>query len=383
LSHTHTHCTTHTHPSYAAGGTSLPHLFALLGLHMDEVTMPWSSMREEPCRRLFDGLHQVAAGELGSHEAFPLRDDMFYSSFTRVVDMESEVSAADVCNALNGLLCAGRSAASQLDPVRDTLGAAAPAGGAGAPQGVVGAGATLLTTWAERSWKTAFLDAFECLTKRGYVVNDFMAQCMARMLRTATHHPHPHTLPCSTSDEFMRGIKCYQFMRKAMLRLANALVRGNHVTTGHLTVQVSVDDDMNDSERAVFTQTIAAAALGRFLIKVFRDSLGRWRTKAGFFLARPVILSVAHPHAATGRRWVTILGLPVTESSDDAAASNFLVAFQEAAGHAGAEFLFDSFDSATLLMDAEHRARFLEILDRPDTVVPGAAAAAAAEAATR
>ena len=128
-------------------------------------------------------------------------------------------------------------------------------------------------------------------------------------------------------------------------------------------LQVSLDEDMTDRERSVFTQPLALAALGRYIIKLYRDAFGKWRTKAGTLLQRPVILTVAHPYSSTGKRYITILGLPVTESIEDAAATAFLDAFQEAATRAGAEYLLDSFDSSTLLMDAEHKTRFFEIID--------------------
>lgn len=90
--------------------------------------------------------------------------------------MESEISAADVCYALNGLLCAGSAAPALLDHVKDTLGTeavTAARSGTGAPGGLLvgaaGVGTTLLATWANRSWKEAFLEAYECLARRGYV----------------------------------------------------------------------------------------------------------------------------------------------------------------------------------------------------------------------
>lgn len=96
-----------------------------------------------------------------------------------------------------------------------------------------------------------------------------------------------------------------------------------------------------------------------------QDSLGKWRTRLGHLIQRPIILTVAHPYAATGRRWISVIGIPVTEGEETGAISQFLDAFQQAARRAGAEYLMDSFDSATLLMDAEHRTRFFENLDSP------------------
>lgn len=43
---------------------------------------------------------------------------------------------------------------------------------------------------------------------------------------------------CSTSDLFLRGIKCYAQIRKAILRLGNGLMRASRVANGRMTIQV-------------------------------------------------------------------------------------------------------------------------------------------------
>lgn len=46
------------------------------------------------------------------------------------------------------------------------------------------------------------------------------------------------SLCCSTSDLFLRGIKCYAQIRKAILRLGNGLMRASRVANGRMTIQV-------------------------------------------------------------------------------------------------------------------------------------------------
>jgi hypothetical protein len=93
--------------------------------------------------------------------------------------MEPEVSAADVCAAINGLLSAGTAPPAALEPVKDTLGtetltassgAGAVAGSSLNVYGAPGAGTSVLSAWSGHTWKEAFLEAYECLAKRGYVV---------------------------------------------------------------------------------------------------------------------------------------------------------------------------------------------------------------------
>ena len=73
-------------------------------------------------------------------------------------------------------------------------------------------------------------------------------------------------------------------------------------------------------------------------------------------------MAVTHPYTSVGRRWVTVLGLPVTKKQSEAANYNFQT-FDDAAKHAGSLYLMDSFDSATLLIDADHRNKFFELMD--------------------
>jgi hypothetical protein len=155
-------------------------------------------------------------------------------------------------------------------------------------------------------------------------------------------------------------------MRRALMRLGNTLVRSSRIANGKLVRTAVVDSEaMTDFDRRVFTQPIALAALGRYVVKLCRDSLRLWRSaKTGRTLsAKPLILFVAYPHTPVGRRWMTVHGLPVAEDWGAASAVSFLDAFQSAARDASADFMMDSFDSATLLLDADHKTAFMEALD--------------------
>ena len=67
-------------------------------------------------------------------------------------------------------------------------------------------------------------------------------------------------------------------MRKAMLQLGRSISRGSHVSCGKATMQVVLDEDLTDYERRVFTQPLALAMLGRYIIKLKRVcSLGTLR----------------------------------------------------------------------------------------------------------
>jgi len=289
---------------------------------------------------------------------FDLSPGMFYKSFVYTLDMEEELSAADVVHGLTGLLTCGEAMAAPLEHVRDTLGieaaeeAAAAArgggggggGGAGAGGGAgrafpaAGAGGVDIARWAARSWKDNWLAAWEALSKRS----------------------HAPLLP---------GLRQHGDLRKSLLRLGAAIVRADRVTRGALVRQVSIDDDMmSDAERRVFTQPLAVAALGRFIIKLYRDAERKWRhpRTGATITALPFVLFVAYPHAPGAQRWLTAHGLPVMEDAADAqSAVQFYDLFNAAASAVGAQFIIDAFDSATMLLDVDHKAVFLDELDPP------------------
>lgn len=310
-------------------------------------------------------------------EKFPdLTPSMFYKSFTYTVDMEAEISAADFAAGINGLLTAGHAAPALLEQVKDTLGLdvlnaaqtalAGGAGGAGSSAGggsAGGAGAGLssssnaalaaaaaagarlagapaiggsavLTSWEGHSWKDGFLAGWEAISRRSI-------------------------------DYVTRGITAHCTLRKALMRLGNAIVRNRQVSNGKLVRQLVIDTDvMSDYDSRTFTQPIALAALGRYLIKLYRDSLQSWRSvKTGQTIQKPLILFVVYPYTPVGKRWLTVHGLPVTNDWNDPGAVSFLDAFQSAARDAGAEYLMDSFDSATMLLDFDHKGAFMEFLD--------------------
>lgn len=85
-------------------------------------------------------------------------------------DYESETSAADFCNALNGILSEGSSAPAQLDHVKASLGVSGGAGGAAASV-AAGSGSNILSSWLQNSWRGAFNKAYECIAKRKCVTD--------------------------------------------------------------------------------------------------------------------------------------------------------------------------------------------------------------------
>lgn len=212
----------------AGGRSKLDRLLALSGVHLRTAKEPWTSMPQADKKLLWDALHAICEERLGDPLDFPIRPELWYPSFTRAVgafppavrarathqsplsppathcrtrtcqhrrsvlasahaaDRETEVSAADVCNAINGLLAAGRAAPALLEHVKGTLGTeslAVAAGAAGAASSAAGgaasaaaaaaalsapgSGAIVLAGWLQHTWREAWLEAYECVSKRG------------------------------------------------------------------------------------------------------------------------------------------------------------------------------------------------------------------------
>jgi CDC45-like protein len=350
-------------------------LLAQTGVRLDVIKQPWNSVPSEDRAKVISKLKGFAlaaatlsaGGPVSSDdvgwdvngaarlddatstsiiENFDINTNMFYRSFVFSLDMEPEMAAADVVNAINGMLCCGDALPALLEHVKSGLGMESLVNGQVSATNYtlsgnlaannVGPGTDVLRRWAAgTSWKAAWLHAWEALSRRS--------------LQT-----------------LMGGIRQQQELRHAMLRLGSSIIRADRVTKGKTVRSVVIDDDvMNDFDRRVFTTPIALAALGRFLIKLYRDSQRRWRTRTGAVSPMPFILFVAFPHAATGRRWLTVHGLPVGDEGDDIGGTNFFEVFDDAARLVNAQFIMDSFDSASMLLDVDHKAAFLDALDPP------------------
>lgn len=133
-----------------------------------------------------------------------------------------------------------------LELVKDTLtrpaGTAASGGDAGsAPVGL----SPLLAEWRARKWTSCFNDAYDALVPRGTTTS--------RQL-------------------FWRGLSNFQNMRAALLRLGApfASLRSGRVGTGDRVRIAQFDEDLTDADRRIFTQPIALAELGRYIVRLNR-----------------------------------------------------------------------------------------------------------------
>lgn len=170
----------------------------------------------------------------------------------------------------------------------------------------------------------------------------------------------------------------YKALQGTILRLAPRLVRTGRVQTKKFVRWVELDDEVAEADRAMLAQPVALAALGRYVIRLCRDSLMKWRRKKGSVDARPVIITVHHPHSSSSGSgaaaptsafgahtagWVTVLGLPVPSREGEVPGPNFLTLFQDAAGRSGALYTMDSFDSASMIMEARSLENFMKAID--------------------
>ena len=109
----------------------------------------------------------------------------------------------------------------------------------------------------------------------------------------------------------------------------------------------------------------------------------KWRApQSGDAAVKPVVITIAHPksrsvvvggagYSAGGalgaeeeeEGWVTVMGLPVLAGEGAESSAHFLDAFQQAAEEAGARYLLDAFDSATMVLRAPDLRAFLKRLD--------------------
>jgi len=150
-----------------------------------------------------------------------------------------------------------------------------------------------------------------------------------------------------------------------------AIHRGHRLRSGQRSRWIALEDDLTESEKRLFSQPLALAELGRFVIRVYRDALARrgWRRADGEVVRKPLFLSVRHRSAGAGGgggddgSWVTVMGLPVVAEEGDEAAASFLVPFQEAAEACGAKYMLDSFNFCSVVLKVENVLPFFENLE--------------------
>jgi hypothetical protein len=144
--------------------------------------------------------------------------------------------------------------------------------------------------------------------------------------------PSPRPRP-SKSDLLDHGLDLTKSLRCAIMRVIPNLVRGNRMRSGAHHRWVELGEDLTDGERRLFAQPLALAELGRFIIRVYRDSASlwrKWRNRADEVQAKPLYLSLRHKGADNGA-WVTVMGLPVVRHEGEEPSAHFKANFQRAA----------------------------------------------------
>ena len=158
-------------------------------------------------------------------------------------------------------------------------------------------------------------------------------------------------------------------------------MRTGRVTSGEYLRWVSIEEDLTETDRRLFCQPVALAALGAYVIRIQRDSFMKWR-RGHAVDPKPVVITIRHAVKPVGggggggggtgvggfeadadAGWVTVMGLPVLTAEGEDTTTNFLDAFTTAAEAAGAQFMADAFDSATMILAARDLRPFLLQLD--------------------
>lgn len=172
-------------------------------------------------------------------------------------------------------------------------------------------------------------------------------------------------------------------MQAAILRLAPALVRSGRVHNRRYVRWVELDDGIAAADREMFQHPRALAALGRYIIRLCRDSLMKWRKKKGRVDTKPVIITVHHPSkdaaagpaTAIGNRtvgWATVMGMPVPAREGDVQGPVFRRLFLEATERIGAPVFMDSFDRSSMVLQVSALERFMHAIDTLDEDEGGA-----------
>lgn len=351
------------------GTTMLDKLIAKIGIPTKTCKQAYIHMLTHERETFIDNLKRLLDDDIWRMP----KDQLFYPSFERHVERETPRSAADVVYSLNGLLSAGNVSPAILDivlgvdssPKHTTL--TASTGGSsnvgnnnntvrGNPpsNGSPGSNATIhssskttvldVSGWASYTWKDNFAKAYSSLSRKG-------------------------------TDLFDEGINYAKALRTAIARVAPAVVRAGCVHNAKYLRWIEIDSELTDTERRLFAQPIALTDLGRMLIRIHRDTTLSWRNRKGIVESKPLLLTLRHgklsdmdlndldENSNIAAMYLTVMGLPVPTVEGGDESTNFMEAFRQAAESTGARFRIESFDSATMLLDARDLSKFLQYID--------------------
>ena len=334
-------------------------LLAKAGIELRTCKQEFVHMTEDDRNHFFARMRNFAASS-GGMASFRLTPDLFYPSFAQSRDMDLEWGAADVVYAMQGHLSSGGAAPSNLARMREALMGGAPRGNSpGAPVGD-GVGAAVVAAWEGKSWLYGFNDAFNCLS-----------------VRVAGAHKAKRLLE--------NGLQYYTQLRKAVARLSVPILeKGTHrIVTGAHFVWLSLDEELTDSDRAVFSQPLPLLTLARYVVTMHRGggedaSTDKWALKWPKYgssvepaalrgTRKPLLLSVRHPVSSSDEvPFWTVCALGVPEGVGEGGyirTVDFQGRLVEAAEAVGATFQLDAFDAASLIIAGDKKAFFIEALD--------------------
>jgi len=347
----------------ASGVANLDRLIVKTGVKRELVRQAYTHMRRDD--RIFFFKRLVKELEDDMHKA---RDcdwkmppsEVFFRSFVRYTEKESPRSAADVVHSLNGLLSSSDAAPGIFETVKRGSSGLVNGDNDNEEGGVHGR-SVFSAHEITSDWRKSFFMAYNSLSSH-------------------------------ETDLFDMGVESAKQLRLAVMRVVPVLVRSGRVRNGDHLRWCEIGEDLSEAEARIFSHPFALAELGRALIRVYRDSMMKWRArKSRKVLNLPLILTLKHSRGSeadsdgldgpmTGgadgetwqqrhsmKDWTTVLGLPVSTESEGAElpSHDFLNMFKEAAMNARSEvnYVIDSFDSSTVVIYSPTFPQFLEALD--------------------
>lgn len=130
---------------------------------------------------------------------------------------------------------------------------------------------------------------------------------------------------------------------------------------------------MTDADRRLFVQPLALGILGRYIIRLNRDALGRWRPKRSKDglqpdQDKPLVIIIVHPRGGAEGPLASILAMPVMVKDNMEAHTLFHDHFQRAselASEAGAVIaaFADGFNSCSVIVNEKDKGKLLRALD--------------------
>lgn len=307
-----------------SGRHRLEQFLAKVGIPKAQYTQKFPFMANRMKKRLY--------AQMAEHAPEWDLPDVFYDSFSLQHGYSAAISAADFACAVTALLESGgddamyaeahaAARAAEAGGVRGGTGAGMAGAGSGAGAGAGASSSLIGVDTGSSTWEENFTTAYDCLSR-------------------------------NNSELLKKGVMRAMMLQRSIVRQGTSMLEKKSITNAGPFRYVYMQN-LSGVDALLFTQPLALAKLGRFIIDAHRER-GFWKGKH----ARPVILAALNE----SRGVYLVVGTPCERDRGVVGKQTFYSAFTAAAQRISAHFTMESFESFVMEIEKQEIQQFIEAL---------------------